>query len=539
MREQKQKTQADKNTKSDKDTKNTKTGKKSADEKPHLAAVIDIGSAAIRMIVAEVSKKGGWKLMDRAVKPAPLGRDVFMSGYISREAAFLSLRIFAGFVELLAGWNIEKEDVKVIATSAVREAKNRDTFIDQVFLRTGLKVHVLEGIEENHLAYLAVQHAARDMRADMARSSSLILEVGGGSTEIMLLKRGKVIAAYSLPLGTIRMEKYILDAGNSGHMEAYIRENIQNFQETLDTHQKLSRIKYFVVVSSAARLAAEKIGAKIKERYSLIAKKDFLDFIAGIRAYSVDECVKALRISYHEAEGLVPSLLVCKQFLEETGAEKLLIPDVSLQEGALLSSTLGSSLTGEEQFFSQVIASALGLGRKFHFDEERARRLSKIALLLFDQLAEEHGLDAHGRLLLEASAILHGIGAYIDAARYEKHSYYIISNSELFGFSRSDIKSIAFIVRLHTRASAQVFPGGFASLRREERLRVLKLAAILRLADGLARDPNQKPLGLRLEKRGDEMLLTQNPSGGRAGKNSPRLQSEMFEEVFGYRMRLA
>ncbi|MCL1817975.1 MAG: phosphatase, partial [Spirochaetaceae bacterium] len=119
--------------------------KKSSPAPARLVAVIDIGASAIRLVIAEINHKGDWKRVDRAVKPAALGRDVFTSGYIGRETSFRAMRILAGFTEIIGGWNIARGDVRVIATSAVREAKNRDTFIEQVFLRTGLRIQILEG----------------------------------------------------------------------------------------------------------------------------------------------------------------------------------------------------------------------------------------------------------------------------------------------------------------------------------------------------------------------------------------------------------
>ncbi|MDR3200782.1 MAG: HD domain-containing protein [Spirochaetales bacterium] len=515
--------------------------------KAKLSAVIDMGASAIRIVIAEIDKNGDWKRIDRAVKPVPLGRDVFVSGYISRETSFLVIQILGGFTELLAGWNIPREDVQVIATSAVREAKNRDTFIDQVFLRTGLRIHVLEGIEENHLTYLAVEHAVRDLKADMARSNSLIIEVGAGSTDIMLLHRGKVLTAHTLRLGAIRMERYIdPDSGNYSQIEDSIRDIIRDTQDILDAEFRpgrrgetsLSRIKYFVAVGRSARTAAEKAGTKVKAHYSLIDKKDFLDFVSRIQKCTVDECVRMLQITYYEAEGLIPSLIICKHFLEQTQAGKLLVPDAGLREGVFLSFALDTTVV-EKRFFSQVITSAVSLGRKYHFEEEHALHVAKIALAIFDQLTAEHGLDAQARLLLETSAILHDIGNYIEPLHHDRHGQYIIAHSQIFGFSQNDIKNISFVVRFHRGLSPHASPRGFASLPREERLRVLKITAILRLADSLDRGHTRKIPAVRLEKTQDEILLHADYEGEPfAERKGILLKSRMFEEVFGYRVRL-
>jgi len=228
-----------------------------------------------------------------------------------------------------------------------------------------------------------------------------------------------------------------------------------------------------------------------------------------------------------------------KYFLDATSAGTLIVPDVSIREGVLLSFALDTSRAVERHFYSQVVASALSLGRKFHFDEAHGLQVAKLSLQIFDQFREEHGLDSHARLLLETSAILHDIGNYINTAGHHKHGQYIISNSEMFGFSRGDIRIISNVVRYHRKIQPVANHVNFVSLRREERITVLKIAAILRVADGLDRGHIQRIKNLRLEKQEDEILLHAEYAGDPIVElTGLRLKGEMFEEVFGYRVRL-
>jgi exopolyphosphatase/guanosine-5'-triphosphate,3'-diphosphate pyrophosphatase len=378
------------------------------------------------------------------------------------------------------------------------------------------------------------------MRSEISRSNTLIIEVGGGSTEIMLLKRGKMVAAHSLRLGTVRIEQHLDPTSDSySHIEGYIRENIRNLREMLDVEFQLARIKYYVAVGGDARLAAEKVGKKVREHYSVIEKDVFLEFITKLQKCTVDECVRTLQVTYNEAEGLVPALLMYKYFLTATSAESLIVPDVSIREGVLLSFALDTSRAVEKNFYSQVVASAISLGKKFHFDEEHGTQVARLALQIFDQLEVEHGLDSHSRLLLESSAILHDIGNYINSARHHRHSHYIISNSEMFGYSRGDIRIISNIVYYHRKSMPTPGHFNFIALPREERMQVLKLAALLRLADGLDRGHSQRIETLKIEKAEDEILLHAEYEGDPIiERTGLKLKSEMFEEVFGYRVRL-
>ncbi|MDR1626124.1 MAG: hypothetical protein LBT33_06245 [Spirochaetia bacterium] len=301
-----------------------------------LAAVIDIGASAMRLVVAEPGPRGGWKQIDRAVKPVSLGRDVFRSGRISRETSLRAIGILVGFGELLAGWGIAPGDAHVIATSAVREARNRAAFVGRVFSRAALRIHVLDEIEENRLTCLAVRHAVGGLRS----ACSLIIEAGAGTTRISVLRGKEITGAYSFRFGALRMGKYLdPDWGDYTHLERDIGRMVGAKLDTESPAGGFSRASRFAAVGSPVRIAAEKAGTKTKENYALISRKNFLDFVAGIQGCSADECVRMLHITYYEAEGLVPSLIICKYFFERTSAREILVPHVSIREGVLLGFT--------------------------------------------------------------------------------------------------------------------------------------------------------------------------------------------------------
>ena len=265
-----------------------------------IVAVIDIGSTAVRMVIAQLDGDGSWKRLDRAGKPVGLGRDVFMSGYLSRDSIRQTIRILQGFRELLDGWKVDVSEVRAIATSAIREAKNRDAFLDRVLIRTGIRVQVVEGVEENHLTYLAVQHAVSSMRPQFSRSNALIIEVGGGTSEVMMLNRGKMVAAHSLRLGTVRIEQQLAPSADSEqYLEDYLRENIRATREIFTAEMPLSRVKFFVAVGGDARLAATAAGKKAAEQFSVIERADFEAFVACLQGSAVDDLVRELGVTYN------------------------------------------------------------------------------------------------------------------------------------------------------------------------------------------------------------------------------------------------
>ena len=503
-------------------------------EKQGIAAVVDIGSSAIRIVVAQLGDNGEWERLDRAAKPVPLGRDVFLSGSLSRETMQKGIDILVGFRELIDGWQVPDSSIRVIATSAIREARNRDTFIDRVAVRTGLRIEIVEGIEENHLTFLAVQHAVKP-NPQFAKSNSMIIEVGGGSTEIMLLQRGKMVAAHSLRIGTIRLEQQGRPLWrDSAQVEEFVRESVRVSHDLLNSELELERIKFFVAVGGDARHVANAVGTKAEDHYWVIERHDFARYLRELQDRSTDEIVRRNNVTYNEAEGLVPALTVYRHFLESTSAQQLIVPDVSIREGVLMSFALGSDWAVERQFYGQVITSAENLARRYHYDHAHSRHVADLALSLFDQLQREHALDRHSRLLLEVAAILHDIGVYVRASGHHKHGQYIIQNSEIFGISRDDLRIISNIVRYHRKAPPNSSHSNYASLRREQRMQVSKLASILRVADALDRGHAQRVTGARAEVNRGDVILTCEVAGDisieRYGFSS---KADMFEEVFG------
>jgi len=504
-------------------------------------AVIDVGSSAIRMVILEVSSDGTYKTLDRAQRPVRLGQDVFSDKVIQRQTISQAIQVLAGFRELMNGWAILEPDVYTIATSAIREARNRDTFLDRVYMKTGLHIRVIEGVEENHLTFIAVQYAVESMQASFSRSNSLIIEVGGGSIELMVLKRGKMAATHSLKMGTIRLERQMVprSGGTSLPLEEYIREHFRVTMEGIQTETKLGTVRYFVMVGGDARTVAGHVGTKGGDTFWTLSRGDFLAFVQKIQDYTVDQIVKKLGVAYHEAEGLLPALMVHKVFLEETEAETIIIPNVSIREGVLLRYALGKDKKMNDQFISQVLSSARSLGKKFHFDENHAELVSDLSTQIFDQLEAEHGMGKRERLFLQVAGLLHDIGYFMSASGHHKHGQYILMNSELFGLSRNDIKIVANLIRYHRNSKPNSTHLEFTTLARDERLMVLKLSGILRVADALDRSHIQHVRTLSLEIRDEDLVITTTCSGDlsmeRYGIES---KSELFEEVFGFRVVL-
>ncbi|MDR0315963.1 MAG: HD domain-containing protein [Treponema sp.] len=517
-----------------------------------LVAILEIGSTGIRLLVAELHAGGQWRVLDRAGRPVALGRDVFNSGELSRESLLECLTALQNFRELLAGWGIAASDVHLIATSALRVARNRDIFIDRIQQETGFRPSVVDGIEENRLMYLAVRFALKHDLPLFWRANSMIIEVGGGSTEVMLLRRGQMVAARSIKLGTIMLDQRTrVGMESSLFYERYMIESIRSTSSQLNAEMDLSHVRTFVAAGSDARLASEQAGTELNEHCRIIKRNDFIAFAERVRSYRIEECVEQFHIPYADAEGLIPGILVLRLFFEKTGAAQMVVPHVSIREGYLIDLALGVDSELQEEFFSQIIASAVNLGRKFHDDERHSRHVANLCMALFDALQKEHGMNRRQRMMLETAAILHDIGMFIKSSGHQKHGQYIVANSEIFGLHHDELNIIANVIRYHRADLPSEADIEYISLQREDRILVLKMAAILRIADALDRGHAQQIKTISVERRSEAIVLHPHgrykPQTGIDSGPGIDLSIEimaleektgLFQDIFGYKVVL-
>jgi exopolyphosphatase/guanosine-5'-triphosphate,3'-diphosphate pyrophosphatase len=345
-----------------------------------------------------------------------------------------------------------------------------------------------------------------------------------------------MVAAHSLRLGTILIDKAI-QFGTSQVEDRYLKENLRNTSELLSTEMDLAHVRTFVVSGTDARITASQVGDELNEHCSTIPREKFIAFAEQVQKYSVEECMQKLEISFADAKIMIPGLLVYRFLLEKTGAAQVVVPHVSIREGLLIDLARGVDSNLQEDFFSQTIASAANLGRKYHYDEAHHRQVAKFCLVLFDFLLREHGMNRRHRMMLEVAAMLHDIGMFIRSSGHQVHGHYIISNSEIFGLHKEELDIIAGVIRYHRKDLPSSADINYIALQREERILLSKMAAILRVADALDRGHSQQIKTISAERKSETLVLHT------AGSRDLSLEligleekANLFQDVFGYKV---
>jgi exopolyphosphatase/guanosine-5'-triphosphate,3'-diphosphate pyrophosphatase len=268
-----------------------------------------------------------------------------------------------------------------------------------------------------------------------------------------------------------------------------------------------------------------------------VPREAFLEFCSRIEKLDEEELVDRYGLSPVDAETLVPALLVYRALLVETAAAAVIVPDVSLRVG-LLTDLVGAGIEGDlTDFGAQALASAESLGEKYRYDARHAHAVASLATRLFDQLQDEHGLSRRDRLLLEVTALLHDIGLFVGLRAHHKHAQYLISASEIFGLTSDDKDVIANVARYHRRALPQRSHLPYIALDRQDRVRVNKLAAILRVANALDAEHAQKIRNLTLRREESGWVLDVDGTGDLSlERMAGEARADLFLDVFGTRL---
>jgi exopolyphosphatase / guanosine-5'-triphosphate,3'-diphosphate pyrophosphatase len=503
-----------------------------------LMAAIDIGSSAIRMDIAEIHSDGVIRVLDSLKKGVQLGREAFTEGHLSQETIRAACEALRDFKKVMDTYGVVR--YRAVATSAVRESSNSETFLDRLLMSTGLDVEIIDGPEENRLTLSAVMDSLRG-ESDVGKSKSLLVEVGGGSTDVAFLSEGELQQASTIPLGSIRFRAGV--AGGSAKPEQQARllkRQITGFLSNLKREMDIRDAVHCIALGGDVRFAAQMLNNSSQNvRISSIPKDAFSDLVDSLSKLSIDALVQKYSIPYLDAETLVPALLIYMQFFKETQAQNITISDASIRAGILQDLAPAEQGKRLKKLSIRILSAARSIGRKYHYDESHAERVRELSVRLFEELKAEQRMTDNHRLYLEVASILHDIGLFVGSRSHHKHSQYLISSSELFGLRKRELELIANIARYHRRAMPQRSHTSFVALDRDERMIVSKLAAILRVANALDKDHLQKTPELKISREGDQIVLTaSNVSDLAMGRLALASRSDFFTEVFGKKVVL-
>ena len=495
---------------------------------PVRLACVDVGSNALRFVAAEFNTLEEFEALEQERAPVRLAHDVFLSGRLTHGAMTAALSALASFAARMRV--LEIQVYRAVATSAVRESSNGGEFIQRVREEAGLELEVISGSEEARLVYAAVRRAV-----PLAGHEWIVVDVGGGSVEVLLINDSGILWSESHTMGSVRLLEELSEAAEKpGHFCRLLEEYTATLR--LPSAAQSRRPTGFIATGGNAETLAQLAGPAAEAgplpSFTLDALGTIIERLSGL---SYHQRVEHLGLRADRADVLLPAAVLYQRLAKLAGASVILVPGVGIKEGVLydLAEAVTTRHAHADRREQELASALLSIGRRFHFDESHARQVARHSLLLFDQLRGLHRLGAFERRILHAAAWLHDIGAYVSYKRHHKHSMYLIAQCELPGFSAPEIELVANVARYHRKSEPAPGHEEFARLKAADQKRVLALAALLRLTDALDREHTERIQGVTAELQPGKVVLRLEGKGDLLlEKWALKRKAPLFEKVF-------
>jgi exopolyphosphatase/guanosine-5'-triphosphate,3'-diphosphate pyrophosphatase len=456
-------------------------------------AAIDIGTNSIHMIIVKVTSRQTFEVLVQEKEMVKLVVGVFANKMLSEKAFNAGIETISRYVQLADEYGVEH--IITAATSATREAKNGREFLDRLIQDIGLSPQMISGKEESRLIFLAVRKAI-----DLQKKSALVIDIGGGSTEAVIGNKESVLYKCSMKLGVLRLLDRVGDQGVlSKEKQEELKQYVRGIAEKVITDAKV--VGFSKVIGTSGTIRA------IGEAVLLMNGKDILNTVNAetVKVKDIEKIVDKLLNLPPEKRSEIPGInenrvdaihlggLLLLEILKLTDMKELTLSDASLRDGLIVDyiEKNGQKLQDFVQGKNIRERSCLLKAMKYESDMVENKHVAQLALQLFDQMKEHHGMNGAARDLLYNACLIYNIGTFVNFQDYHKHSKYLILNSSLRGFNNKELIILANLARYHRKSGPKK-----KKLKDLDKKRPQIGVGIVRNTPGGCRiGQNQKPMG--------------------------------------------
>ncbi|MCU0272209.1 MAG: Ppx/GppA family phosphatase [Acidimicrobiales bacterium] len=451
-------------------------------------AAIDIGTNSFHLLVARLHDEGGFEIVTREKEPVRLGSG---AGEMDRLAPDAVDRGIAALRRFRAVADAAGADITAVATSAVREAANRDEFLQRAWDEAGIDVDVISGVEEARLIHLGVLQAL-----PVFDQQILLVDIGGGSTELLIGHQGRTVEAVSVKLGAIRLTDRFFPDGTIGRRavedcRSYVRSYLAPAVGRLGPHHHDVAVGSSGTILTLAAMIEAARGVEPGRPLNAVAfgPEDLAAVVRNLLKAKTTEARRRIAgLDSRRADIIVGGALLLEQVMQAFGIRRMLVSEYALREGVFLDRFQQDRADALQRLVDIRSESVQRMLDRYGEDIAHVTCATRLALRLFDELAPLHGLDDEARRLLEHAGLLHNVGLFVSHAAHHKHSYYVIRNTDqLVGFTDREIELMAQVARYHRKSDPSLRQPEHAALHPDDRRLVALLAGILRIGIALDR----------------------------------------------------
>ncbi len=504
------------------------------------AGVIDIGSSTIKLLIGE-RHRDDIRIIESLKNSVPLGQYAFLKGRIPQSIINQTVAVLQKYKDTLKEYDVT--DISVTATTAVREARNRDIFLDTVLRKTGFKIEVLNAGDVVYYIDYFLSHKLKKTYP-VHEKNLLISELGAGSLDISVMQKGLTLFNIGFPIGTLRLSQFM----------ATLDGSLQEVHEA--TEEYIENEVLFIKKSNPA-LAIDDV-ILIDDNYSVFIQSilpnkrrdsDFYKFKASeaqellnrLRLMNPEEIANTYQVPADIAQTIVGFTIILNTLFKLNKQEHVYILEASLSEAILANMFFKFDTSDTDNRLSQLTSVAHFLCHKWGMDLDHLKQVALVAEQLFDAFKGNLGVEDKHKTYLLLAAYLHDLGMFINNRSHHKHSEYVISSLNLFRLTETEINIIACVARYHRRSAPLKSHILYNSLSSDEQILVQKLCALLRIANSLDRSHKQKvkKLQVKFSPNGDATLLVYTHANFLLEKENFLEKKELFEELTGNKLTLS
>ena len=495
----------------------------------HRLAAIDIGTNSIRLIVAEPLRGGNYRILDEEKDSTRLGENLSKTGQLDPRAIEKSLSALRRMKQIAEGFQIA--DLKTIATCAVREASNGEDFVRRAREELGLEIEVVGAEQEAQLAFASVQRAF-----DLAGKNVAVVDIGGGSTEIVMAYGNLIEAVYTTQLGAVRLSEQHGDTTSSEGFAALLAAIDRHLRKNTK-HPVFVPHTLFGSGGTFTNLAAMVIASKgqdgVPMRGYQVTRAEVRHLLERLRKMPLKDRSSVPGLSPDRADIIVAGLAIVDRVMDRFEVNVVQVHNRGVRDGLLLSMIDQSVGTPSDKPYDRD-AAIERLAANCGCEMAHSRHVAALAGSIFAQLAARYEFDPADEYLLETAARLQDVGYLINYDQHHKHSYHLILHSRLEGFQPNELAIVANVARYHRGADPKRKHANFSQLSDTDRQRVRQMAAILRVAGGLDRSNTQQVTAVQVElpRRGEIVLRLTARQFPEVDIWGARKRSKLFEKAF-------
>lgn len=491
-------------------------------------AVVEIASNELRLKIGEKGQENV-KILEAISNPLALGRDTFHSGKISFESLEKAADIINGYKAIAKDYGVK--DIIAVATTAIRESKNKDFILDQLKVKTGLDLRVIDDTQEK----IYINKITTATLSSEEMNSTLIAHLGSGNISIYLLKEGNVVGGQNIKIGVLRISELFDDyRENTASYVQIIKEYLIPFQDAINNFIS-EKLQNFIISGNEIETISRICKAKIKNGTNIISRDSFMETYKGIKNLTPEEIAEKYNISVDKAENILPAIIIYSRLVKYTSGKNIISPILTVGDAILYEELFSDSAKSLAKIYNEYsIISAKNIESRFRHDREYSDAVSETALKIFDKMKKIHGFGVRERLLLHIASILEDIGKAVNIRDHDRLSYHMIKGLDIVGINEEEKHAIAAIAYYHNDVMPYEDNGVYNNMDVEERVMVCKLSSILKLANAVHSSHNRKFDDVNVKVSGNQLVITVSTYKNiDLEKWAFNKSKQLFEDVYG------